>query len=243
MQKFKFPISFILLTLCGCGANGVTSEAFGKENGNSTELTNENSSVSWYSSKNRGASPCSVKDENNFCLGLKYIAYKNSNGRPVISADQAKENVTSINQIWSQCKITFKIDSFESVDPDEYSLKYNTSDSIELNDIRKTFDDQSHLLVVTIGKWDRSGTLGNTGANAWTSMPGESMMGVVMESTVATFSNIIAHELGHYLNLDHMKDKSDLMNPIIYDSSTSLNLSQCQQARLAVETYWQHMLR
>jgi hypothetical protein len=67
--------------------------------------------------------------------------------------------------------------------------------------------------------------------NAWTAMPGSSPSGTVIEGRVAAYPEMIAHELGHYLNLEHVKDATDLMNPIIYRTSTRLSPDQCENVR------------
>jgi hypothetical protein len=177
------------------------------------------------------------------CLAVKYVVYDDSKGSAVVDDKAAIRNIDAINRIWSECNIGFQIDKYVAANPTQYKLAFNTANLSDLNSIRKTFQDSSTLLVVTTGSWNRSGTLGNTGANAWTNMPGEGVYGVVMESDVGTYSNIIAHELGHYLNLDHVNDESDLMNPIIYDGSTTLTQSQCNEARAAVSNYWTAMKR
>ena len=184
---------------------------------------------------------CKSNDSNQICLGLKYVVYKNSKGESVVSQPDAVKNVDNINKLWKQCGIAFQIDEFVAADAPTDKLSHNPANMGELDDIRKVYSDANTLLVVTTGKWDRSGSLGNTGANAWTSMPGEDLYGAIHESTVGTFSNIMAHELGHYLNLDHMNDESDLMNPIIADSSTKLTQQQCASARASVSTYWQRI--
>jgi hypothetical protein len=67
--------------------------------------------------------------------------------------------------------------------------------------------------------------------------------GAILERPVASFANIIAHELGHYLNLYHVSDATDIMNPIIYSSSTKLTSSQCATARSAASFFWSKMYR
>jgi predicted Zn-dependent protease len=64
-----------------------------------------------------------------------------------------------------------------------------------------------------------------------------------MESAVGTYANIIAHELGHYLNLDHWEDKANVMNAVIYEKSSKLLQEQCVTARAAISYYWKAMLR
>lgn len=188
-------------------------------------------------------SSCSGSSTNQYCLGLKYVVYADSSGTPVVTQDQAISNLKSINEVWSQCGIAFQMDSFLAADPEEYRLTFNTANTSELDDIRAAFEESSTLLVVTTGKWNRSGTLGNTGANAWTNMPGQTYLGSILEAPVGTYPNIIAHEIGHYLNLGHVSDQSDLMNPIIYDTSKKLTTSQCSEAKSAINYFWKKMIR
>jgi hypothetical protein len=68
-------------------------------------------------------------------------------------------------------------------------------------------------------------------------------MGVVMEQPVGAYPNIIAHELGHYLNLGHVSDSANVMNPIIYSNSTRVDPSQCEAARAAATYWWTNMIR
>jgi hypothetical protein len=74
-------------------------------------------------------------------------------------------------------------------------------------------------------------------------LPGGPPYGAILEQPVGTFPNIVAHELGHYMNLDHVSDTSDLMNPIIYSTSTSIYPSQCNTTRSADNYFWTKMLR
>jgi len=186
---------------------------------------------------------CVDGDSNTLCLALKYVVYDDSTGKPVVSQDDAVKVVQQINQAFSQCNIAFQMEEYVAANPADYKLDFNTSNQSDLDNIRKAFMNDSTLLVTTTGKWDRSGSLGNTGANAWTAMPGEGTYGAILEDSVGTFGLIIAHGLGHYLNLDHVSDEADLMNPVIYDSSTRLDPSQCETARSAANSYWNNMLR
>ncbi len=186
---------------------------------------------------------CKSDDRDHLCLALKYGVYKDYSGRSVITPSEAIENVKQIDRVWHQCNIAFQIDEFVSVDPNVDELNYQPANTGELDVIRKRLDDSDKLLVVTTGTWNRSGSLGSSGANAWTAMPGENLYGAILESPVGKFGNIIAHELGHYLSLAHVGDASDLMNPIIYENSTQLASWQCTNARAAVQSYWQRMVR
>lgn len=189
---------------------------------------------------------CRSGDASIRCLALKYVVYMNPrdpHSPPVVSQAQAVENVRRINSVWSQCRIGFQIEQFLPVIPSERSLKFRTADSDELDGIRAEFEDPKMLLVVTTGNWDRNGTLGKTGANAWTPLPGYGPFGAILERPVGAYPNIIAHELGHYLNLGHAKDAVDLMNPVIYKTSTRLSSSQCEIARAAAAYHWGAMHR
>jgi hypothetical protein len=184
---------------------------------------------------------CHSDNPDKICLSLKYVVYEDSKQIPVISTQQALTNLDQINKLWSQCDIAFEIGEYLTPQPTTYGLNFNTMASSDLTTIRQKFQDSSKLVVVTTGIWE--GSLGSGSANAWTTMPGGGAYGVVLEAPVADYSNIIAHELGHYLNLDHVSDTSDLMNPIIYDSSTDLTSSQCNVARAAAKNYWKAMYR
>lgn len=189
-----------------------------------------------------GAS-CQSDDPDSICLALKYVVYQDDAGKPVVSNPDIIKTISDINSSWKQCKIGFQIDDFLPVRASDYGLRNNPANETEMNQIRKALQDDSTLLVVTTGTWDRSGSLGNTGANAWTSLPGELTYGAILEKSVGTFANIIAHEIGHYLDLLHVDDSSRLMNPIIYGSSTVLSQNECHTARGAAESYWQRMIR
>jgi hypothetical protein len=188
-------------------------------------------------------SSCQNGDPNRICLAVKYVVYKDDSGQPIMSANDVVKNIEGINKLWSQCNLGFQVEQLVNPLPKDYGLEFHTADDSDLTDIRKAFVDESTLLVVTTGSWNRNGSLGNTGANAWTSMPGENPLGTVLESSVKTFSNIIAHELGHYLDLNHQDNGTNLMNPVIYDNSVNLNDAQCAKARNTAETYWQKMKR
>src|SRR2546423_719044 len=78
-----------------------------------------------------------------------------------------------------------------------------------------------------------------------TNMPGDGIYGAIMEASIVNYGNgvIYAHEFGHYLGLDHVGDTSDLMNAIVYTTSTKLTSGQCQAARDTASSYWSAMYR
>jgi hypothetical protein len=184
---------------------------------------------------------CSSGDSHHMCLSLKYVVYSDSTGAPVTTQSQTLANLAAINQIWSQCDVGFQIQEYLPADSTQYGLEFNPANTSELDTIREAFSDANTLLVVTTGTWNRSGTLGTTGANAWTNMPGDSLSGSILEEPMGNFPNIIAHELGHYLNLPHVKNTSNLMTPLISPTSTGLAMNQCSAARQAAAYYWPAM--
>jgi hypothetical protein len=178
------------------------------------------------------------------CLALKYVSYIDpATGAPVIGSDEAVQNLSGINQLWAACGVQFEIEQYAPVDPARYSLNFSTASYAELDQIRGAFAQSGELLVVTTGPWDRSGDLGSSEANAWTAMPGGPLQGTVLEAPVGGIANMIAHELGHYLNLSHVADELDLMNPIIYSSSDNLTADQCGTVRSATAFFWPQMYR
>ncbi|MBC7692241.1 MAG: hypothetical protein H7222_10770 [Methylotenera sp.] len=245
MQLFRahLPILFSSLiftfNLAGCNGNGSSSleDIQGRD----------------FTSGPRGKIPpgvepshgsgCDKGDLNHICLGLRYVVYRDQSGQAVVSSEQASTVVQEINEIWKQCNLSFVLDEYAAINPPDYGLSYQTANLSELTTIRNRLNQGHSLLTVTTGTWNRSGTLGGTGANAWTAMPGGGPYGAVFERPVGTVSNLIAHELGHYLNLDHVNDSNDVMNPIIYGKSLALSESQCSNARSAALYFWAPMLR
>lgn len=189
-------------------------------------------------------SSCQGGGSSQICLALKYVVYVDpSTGAPVVSESTAVSHVQAINQLWDQCGVQFQMERYLAVRPADYQLNFQTASYDELDQVRTAFADGGEMLVVTTGTWDRSGTLGATSANAWTAMPGSGPHGTVLEQPVSGFSNIIAHELGHYLNLLHVTDETDLMNPIIYAESSALSGDQCGNVRAAAAFFWPQMYR
>lgn len=186
-------------------------------------------------------SSCHGSDPNQICLGLKWVVYDDSSNAPTVDATTTGSDLQTINSIWSQCNIQFQIDDYAAINPSSYSLNYAPSSTNELDQIRQALNDDKTLLVVTTGTW--TGSLGSGSANAWTNLPGDGIYGSIFEASVGDFGNIYAHELGHYLNLQHVSDTSDVMTPVIYSTSTKLTSDQCSTARAAVQSNWTAMVR
>jgi hypothetical protein len=168
-------------------------------------------------------------EANHLTLAVKFVEYIGSDSQPVLSADQVKNLTKGMNRLVGVCNMTFRIEEYVPVRAEDYGLAYNPSGMGELEGIRSQFDNDKQLVVVNTGSWGLP-------ANAWTAMPGTTPSGAVIEAPVADDAPLVAHELGHYLNLDHVSDTSNMMNPTIYSSSTTITDGQCAEMRQAALT-------
>lgn len=166
-------------------------------------------------------------------LALKFVEFTDSSrgGRPVLTRSEAEKVVEGMNSVYAQCGMRLKLEEYTAVDPGKFGLPRKLSSPDEMDSVRTPFDSDRHLVVIHTGAWERKpkGAMGK--ANAWTAMPGQLPSGAVLEAPVADNGNITAHELGHYLGLDHARDEAELMNPIIYKKSVRITLSECAQMR------------
>ena len=176
-------------------------------------------------------------------LGLHYYSYLTAGGKPVLSEEKARSVVDDVNRLYSQCKVQFKLEAYDATDPNRNGLGYRPSKMTDLDSIRATLADHHRLVVIATGPWDNSGGLGSDGANAWTMMPGDEPEGSVLEAKVVANGHLLAHELGHYLDLDHQAGRDNLMNPVIYPDSNHLSEVQCIQARHAASSARAYALR
>lgn len=204
------------------------------------EATETSQSSSSADSTNTGNKYSAPSDAKQLTLALKYVAFLDNSGQPVLNQNSINKLTQEINGLYAPCNIHFVAEEFKPVDPKNYGLEFNTQSMNELNPIRSQFSDNKRLVVINTGDWNHS-SMGS--ANAWTTMPGENPAGAVIEANAASFAGIVAHELGHYLSLDHKTDDSNLMNPIIYPDSTAISLSQCDEMRNAAVSYWTSAIR
>jgi hypothetical protein len=175
------------------------------------------------------------------CLGLRYVAYAETPDAPVVTGRGALDNVAAINRIFAPCAMGFQIDEYLPVHAEDFGLRHAPASLGEVSAIRAAFASPASLLVVTTGGW--TGTLGAGAANAWTTLPGSPPYGAVLEAAFGDYPNLIAHELAHYLNLDHVADPANLLNPVIYSDSTQLTGEQCRAMRAAATVFWPAQIR
>lgn len=178
---------------------------------------------------------CAGGKSDTLCIGVNYVSYTDS-GTPIADQALAVQDIQATNDIWKQCGIQFQIESYQAVDPAKYGLDPGAGAANQTDQIRNTFNDGNTFLIVQTGYW-------GTVKNAWTNLPGSAPYGAVFESTVADYPQIVAHELGHYLGLDHVADPADVMDAIIYPDSTQLTPDQCELARSTATSFWSNMLR
>ncbi|MBU6154955.1 MAG: hypothetical protein KGP28_11680 [Bdellovibrionales bacterium] len=179
---------------------------------------------------------CKSSDQEFQCLALKIVSYEDSGTPSVLGKIQAETLTNEINKVWSQCKIGFQIERYESVNPLTLGLQYNPEWRSQAGKVRSTFSDNNSLLVVATGKLTSS-------TIAVTQMPGYGPFGVLVEDSFANNPLTVGHELGHYMGLYHFRNSSNLMNPYIGTYTENLTPSQCQIARATNQREWVQMMR
>ena len=183
----------------------------------------------------QAAGTCVSTDSNHMCIGVKVVAYKDSNGNAVTQA-QSDTLMQGINALWATCNIGFQVEEYDAVDPSQYGLSYGASSENELTQIRQTFSNNTTFLLAMTGAW-------NTSTIAWTEMPGAAPYGAVVDADYSKDAVTVGHELGHYMGLDHDPNVGNLMYYIAYSTDKTITSAQCDQARQTNQAYWQAMMR
>jgi hypothetical protein len=184
-----------------------------------------------------GSGICSETPGVDQCLGLKFVAYRQSTDTdPTLDEIQAIALVNGMNRIWQSCGIGFTLERFETVNPADLRLNFSPDWRTEGEIVRATFADPTRMLIVAVGPW-------STSTIAVTQMPGTGPYGVLVEQDYATNPLTVGHELGHYMGLYHYRDTSNLMNPYIGSGTEALLSSQCAIARDTNVKTWGEMMR
>ena len=179
-------------------------------------------------------------ESGHFALALKFIEFINDEGKPWVEQSEVQSMLRSINEIFSRCNVSFYLGKYETIHPRLKGLSHSPQSLDEMKNFRSPFSDPHHLVIIHTAAWNHD-YVGP--AHAWTAMPGDSPLGVVIDGRVGKFAGIIAHELGHYLNLYHVKNDTNVMNPIIYKRSKDLTQAQCNSIRQAALAYHQSALK
>lgn len=176
------------------------------------------------------------------CLALKVVAYIEE-GLPVAERSAIDTLMTQVNEIWSRCGIQFFVEEYQSVEAKNLGLPILTLYRSELPRIREILHSNNQLLVVLTTAWGNEGDINDNGADAWTTLPGNPPYGAIIDKPVSTHAAILAHEIGHYLNLGHVPARENLLSPVVTSKSRVLSDSQCSSARGMAKEYWPQMLR
>ena len=166
-------------------------------------------------------------------LALKFVEFVGANGQPVLSHAQVERVTEGMNRVYRTCGIQFRLEDYLAVNPRNYGFLPESISMDSLDRIRGPFDTGKELVVINTGAWNHK-IMGT--ANAWTMMPGELPAGSVIEGPVADDTALVAHEMGHYLSLEHVSDSANMMNPTIYNSSTVIQSWQCARMRQTATT-------
>jgi hypothetical protein len=230
LQNFK-PLFLSLLAAVALTACEGVSETSSASDASQVATSSEDSPSSGTS--------CASSD---LCLALKMVAYSDGNA-PVIDSRTAEDIVSRINGVWSQCGIGFRLEDFQAVEPKNVGLSEIPQNMSELPQIRGALQSSNQLLVVMTEGWGSAGNINDSGADAWTTLPGYPPYGAVIDEPVARNANIIAHELGHYLDLLHIQNRGNLLSPVVGASSRGLTSGQCSKARATAQAVFAPMLR
>jgi hypothetical protein len=174
-----------------------------------------------------------ARSQEELVLAVKFVPYVGGDGRPVLSESRARAMIEEVNRIYSRCDLRLRLELYHAVRPETAGLAFEARTMKDLNRIREPFDDPRFIVVITTGPW-RHESMGK--AHAWTMMPGEAPAGTVIDGGVAGNAALLAHEIGHYLNLEHEKVSGNLMNPLIFGDATLLSAQQCQELRASAQS-------
>lgn len=184
-------------------------------------------------------------------IAVRYLAFTDSSGAPVAQNGAVQQMVEGMSRYWRQCAIQFSLEEYQSIDAGSIGARYNPSNYSELDEMRMATQNDSQLTVIGTGAWNRSGSLGASGSNCYSSFPGDRAEGIVCEFKSAAKDFMMAHEVGHWLNLRHTNSPStdavddthsgnvagNLMDHVVATSHDKMTPGQCYRAREAIGSH------
>lgn len=166
-------------------------------------------------------------------VAVKYVSYRSANGTVVADEQSVRDMTIKLSEVWAQCNIGFELTQYEVVEPATLNLPFNPGSYSEIDKARMKFQDDTHILLMGTGTWNRSdGTLAS--ANCYSSFPGDQAEGVICEQSAAVNSTLLAHEVGHWFYLTHTTTGTNLMEPLVGSGDSAITAAQCELARRTV---------
>jgi hypothetical protein len=159
----------------------------------------------------------------------------------------AEKTLKKVNRIWAPCRISFISEKQWVVDPAEYGLwPLKTGTIPDLQAIITALWDPRFLEVLVLGKILESD--GMTFAGFAVSSVGDYTEkdpgGVVIRDVHVNDGMILAHELGHLLNLQHTDRDDALMQPRHSSGSdTELSAAECETANARIHHRFKSAIR
>lgn len=181
-------------------------------------------------------------------IAVKYISFNSADGGTVVDEAAARNVVDKMSHYWRQCNIQFALEQYQTISPSDIGARYNPANYSELDEMRIAAHSDMHLIMIATGSWNRSGSLGNSGSNCYSSFPGDAAEGIVCEQKSAAKEAMMAHEAGHWVNLRHTNSpgtdgvddtnsgnvSNNLMDHVVATYHDDLTAGQCYRAREAI---------
>lgn len=173
------------------------------------------------------------KNNEELTVAVRYMSFRESSGGAIVDEATVKGMMGKISDVWSQCNISFVLEAYEVLDPSGIGAKMSPNSFYDIDTLRTKLQTDSDLLMVATGPWGRDGDLGNP--NCYSSFPGDEADGIVCEQKVTGNGNLLAHEVGHWLDLVHTSTGgTNLMSPVISPANSEISADQCATARTAI---------
>lgn len=160
---------------------------------------------------------------------------------------EVEKTFKKVNRIWAPCRITFQPEKQWMVDPAEHGLWPLKAGSIsDLQVIIASLWDPRFLEVLVLGKTLDSDGISFAGfaISSIGDYTEKDPSGVVIRDVHVNDGMVLAHELGHLLNLQHTDRDNALMQPKhSSDSDTELNAAECEIAQARIQYRFRSAIR